>query len=55
MGSGVLLFFFFKHSFVRDRDPARVGERQGQGETENPMQAPHCQHRARCRAQAHEL
>ena len=41
-------------SFIlRERESAQ-GREQNERETENPKQAPHCQHRARCGARTHE-
>ena len=56
-----MVFYFFKYFFVclfvlketeseRERESTSWGEEDREGESENPKQAPHCQHRALCRA-----
>ena len=45
-------FFFFYSSFISRESNAcaGAGERQRQGEKENPKQTLHCQHKAQCGA-----
>ena len=41
--------------FIFDREKTQVGEGERERETENPKQAPHCQHKAQCGAQTRKL
>ena len=51
-----LFFLSLFHYLIlrKDRDRVEEGQREREGERENPKEAPHCQYRARCRAQSHE-
>ena len=49
----ILLSLFILRERERERERERARERQRERERENPMQAPHCQRRARCGARTH--
>ena len=58
MGIWYLNYFSLSFKFIyfeRDRDCMSEGGAERGRERENPKQALHCQHRARCRVQTHKL
>ena len=49
-----LMFIYVFWERAQERSIKQAGEGQGERETENPKQAPRCQHRAQCGAQIHK-